>query len=193
MIGGCSALPSAGPTASDIKAQEVSHQKVRYHIVDINERVVRALLGAPAESFRTRFKTATARPAPRIGVGDSLTVTVWEAASGGLFGSSPIDHVTAGSRSVTIPEQAGAQDGGISIPFAGRIPAAGRLPVEVQHTIEQRLAGKAIEPQAIVAVTKSVSNSVTVAGEVAAGARIPLSLKGDRLLDAIAAAGGGGG
>jgi polysaccharide export outer membrane protein len=42
----------------------------------------------------------------------------------------------------------------------------------------------------IVTVTKSLSNSVTVAGEVVSGARVPLSLKGDRLLDLIAAAGG---
>jgi polysaccharide biosynthesis/export protein len=39
-------------------------------------------------------------------------------------------------------------------------------------------------------VTRSVTNSVTVAGEVVQGARVPLSLKGDRLLDLIAATGG---
>src|SRR5204862_1014145 len=66
----------------------------------------------------------------------------------------------------------------------------GRLPVEVQKTIERRLAEKAIEPQAIVSVTRSITNSATVTGEVIAGARVPLSLKGDRLLDLIAAAGG---
>jgi polysaccharide export outer membrane protein len=67
---------------------------------------------------------------------------------------------------------------------------AGRLPVEVQKTIERRLAEKAIEPQAIVTITRSITNSATVTGEVIAGARVPLSLKGDRLLDLIAAAGG---
>jgi polysaccharide export outer membrane protein len=82
------------------------------------------------------------------------------------------------------------QDGGISVPFADRVPAAGRLPIEVQKTIERRLAEKAIEPQAIVTVTRSISNSATVTGEVIAGARVPLSLKGDHLLDLIAAAGG---
>src|SRR6202030_714174 len=66
----------------------------------------------------------------------------------------------------------------------------GPRPVEVQKTIEQRLAEKAIEPQVIVTVTKSLSTSVTVAGEVVSGARVPLSLKGARLLDLIAAAGG---
>ncbi len=65
-----------------------------------------------------------------------------------------------------------------------------RLPAEVQRAIEQRLSGKAIQPQAIVTVGKSVNNVVTVTGEAIGGARVPLSLKGDRLLDLIAAVGG---
>jgi polysaccharide export outer membrane protein len=42
----------------------------------------------------------------------------------------------------------------------------------------------------IVTLTKSLSHSATVTGEVVAGSRVPLSLKGDRLLDLIAAVGG---
>ena len=76
------------------------------------------------------------------------------------------------------------------MPFAGRIAAAGRTPLQVQDEIQQRLAEKAIEPQAIVTVTKSITNTATVSGEVVNGARVPLSVGGDRLLDLIAAAGG---
>jgi polysaccharide export outer membrane protein len=186
----CSALPTAGPTASDVKGQEVKDNLARFDLVNIDDNVVATLLALPAESFHARFKKYGRPPQPKIGIGDSIVVSIWEAAGGGLFGASPTDHVSAGSRSVTIPEQIVARDGGISVPFADRVPAAGRLPVEVQKTIEQRLAEKAIEPQVIVTVTKSLSTSVTVAGEVVSGARVPLSLKGDRLLDLIAAAGG---
>jgi len=190
IVAGCSALPTAGPTVSDVKHQEIRDQEIRFDLVDINDNVVAALLASPGENFHTRFKKYGRPPQPRIGVGDSLVVSIWEAAGGGLFGASPTDHVSAGSRSVTIPEQMVGQDGGISVPFADRVPAAGRLPIEVQKTIERRLAEKAIEPQAIVTVTRSISNSATVTGEVIAGARVPLSLKGDHLLDLIAAAGG---
>jgi len=190
ILAGCSALPTAGPTASDVKGQEVKDNLARFDLVSIDDNVVTTLLALPAESFHVRFKKYGRPPQPKIGVGDSIVVSIWEAAGGGLFGASPTDHVSAGSRSVTIPEQIVARDGGISVPFADRVPAAGRLPVEVQKTIEQRLAEKAIEPQVIVTVTKSLSTSVTVAGEVVSGARVPLSLKGDRLLDLIAAAGG---
>jgi len=190
MLAGCSELPTAGPTASDVKHQEIEGSQVRFDLVDIDDGVVAALLASRPESFHARFKKYDKPPQPRIGVGDSVVVSIWEAAGGGLFGTSPTDHVSAGSRSVTIPEQLVAQDGAISVPFAERVPAAGRLPVEVQKTIERRLAEKAIEPQVIVTDTRSITNSVTVTGEVVAGARVPLSLKGDRLLDLIAAAGG---
>jgi polysaccharide export outer membrane protein len=118
-----------------------------------------------------------------------------------------------------IPEQEVGADGGISVPFAGRIRAAGRFPAEAQQAIEARLAEKALQPQVLVIVRKSPTNTVTVlasesegassgaTGEtsvvslvsnlsnaasaaVAAGGRVPLSPGGDRLLQVIAAAGG---
>ena len=97
---------------------------------------------------------------------------------------------TSGRRPAVIPEQEVGADGAISVPYAGRIPAAGRSPNEVQHTTEARLAEKALEPQALVIVRKSAANAVTVTGEVVTGARVPLSPGGDRLLEVIAAAGG---
>jgi polysaccharide export outer membrane protein len=190
VIAGCSALPTAGPTASDIRKQEVRDSQTQFDLVDIDDNVLAALLAEPRESFHARFKKYGLPPQPKIGIGDAVVVSIWEAAGGGLFSASPTDHVSAGSRSVTIPEQIVGRDGGISVPFADRVPVAGRLPVEVQRTIEQRLAEKAIEPQVIVTVTKSLTNSVTVTGETVTGARVALSLKGDRLLDLIAAVGG---
>lgn len=190
LLGGCWALPTAGPTAGDVRGQEVENNQTRFDLVDIDDNVVAAVLAEPRESFHARFKKYGRPPQPKIGIGDSVVVSIWEAAAGGLFSASPTDHVSAGSRSVTIPEQVVGSDGCISVPFADRVPVAGHLPVEVQRTIEQRLAEKAIEPQVIVTVTKSLTNSATVTGEVVNGARVPLSLKGDRLLDLIAAVGG---
>jgi len=190
LLVGCSSLPTAGPTVSDVRKQEVRNNQIRFDLVDIDDNVVAALLAAPGESFRARFKKYGKPPEAKIGVGDSVVVSIWEAAGGGLFGPSASDHVSTGSRNVAIPEQVVGRDGAITVPFAGRIPVAGRHPVEVQKTIEKRLAEKAIEPQAIVTISRSLTNTATVTGEVIAGARVPLSLKGDRLLDLIAAAGG---
>jgi len=76
------------------------------------------------------------------------------------------------------------------VPYAGRVHAAGQTPREVQRTIEQALQGKAIQPQVLVNVTSAVSDSVSVGGEVVTGTRIPLSVKGDRVLDVVDEAGG---
>ena len=190
LAAGCSALPHAGPTVRDVRGQEFEDKQARFALVDIDDNVVTVQTAAPPESFSARFKKYGRPPQPKIGVGDMVVVSIWEAAGGGLFGASLTETISPGSRNVTIPEQVVGRDGMITVPFAGQVPTAGRTPLEVQRTIEQRLSEKAIEPQAIVTVAKSLSNSVTVAGEVVGGARIPLSVKGDRLLDVIAAAGG---
>jgi polysaccharide export outer membrane protein len=189
-LGGCSTLPTAGPTTGQVVDQAVKDDQPRFDIVDVDNNVVATLLAQPTESFRNRFLKYGKPPDPKIGIGDSITVTIWEAAGGGLFGAGITAGVSPGSRSITIPDQVVARDGAISVPFADRIPVAGKSPLEVQRVIEQRLADKAIEPQALVAITKSISNSATVSGEVVAGARVPLSVNGDRLLDVIALAGG---
>jgi len=95
----------------------------------------------------------------------------------------------SGRPGTRIPDQQVASDGAISIPYAGRIAVADRTPSEVQHTIEQRLGSKALDPRALVVVKRSAANSVSVAGEVIGGKRVPLSPGGDRLLQVIAAAG----
>ena len=189
-LGGCGLLPTAGPTTGQIIDQGVQDNQIRYDVVDVNANVISALLAQPWESFHTRFGKDGKPPAPKIGIGDTVSVSIWEAAGGGLFGTSPIAGVSPGSRNVSIPDQVVGADGGISVPFAGRVPVAGRSTVDVQHEIEHRLAEKAIEPQVIVTIPKSVTDAATVSGEAVVGARVPLSVNGDRLLDVIALAGG---
>ena len=67
LVAGCSALPTAGPTASDVKHQETKDNEVRFDLVDIDDNVVTALLAAPHESFQARFKKYGRPPQPKIG------------------------------------------------------------------------------------------------------------------------------
>ena len=189
---GCSSLPESGPSAGDVTSQQASaDQTPRYLVVDINEAAVEALRGRDYDSFSARFGDRNISAEPVIGVGDSVSVTIWEASAGGLFSAPMIsDKLSAGSNSAMIPEQTVGRDGGITVPYAGRIHVIGKTTRAVQQTIEKALEGKAIQPQVLVNVTRPVSNSVSVGGEVANGARIPLSVKGDRLLDVIDEAGG---
>jgi polysaccharide export outer membrane protein len=119
-----------------------------------------------------------------------VVVTIWEAGGGGLFSSPIVTTAAPGSRTATIPDQVVASDGTIGVPYAGRIRVLGLRPADIEAEIVRRLQGKAIEPQAIVTITRNVANTVAVTGEVVAGAVVPLSVKGVRVLEAVAAAGG---
>ncbi|MEJ0095228.1 MAG: polysaccharide biosynthesis/export family protein [Methylocella sp.] len=190
-VAGCSSLSGSGPSRDDIADQSASPGIQRYETVDIDSSVVEILRHRGPDSFLSHFGDYRPSVEPRIGIGDTVSVTIWEAGAGGLF-SAPIatDRFSTGSKSATIPDQIVGRDGSISVPYAGRVSVAGRTTRDVQTIVEHALAGKAIEPQVLINVPKSVSNSVTVTGEVANGARVPLSVKGDRVMDVIATAGG---
>ncbi len=190
VLAGCSTLPTTGPSTDDVIQSGDTAVEKRYVIVDLDERVAAVLARHNGPTFRARF--GDYRPAPdiRIGIGDEVRVTIWEAAAGGLFSSPVTDRASPGSRSAVIPDQPILRDGTLSVPYAGRLNVVGRTPAEVEQMILQGLAGKAIEPQAIVTITRSLSNAVTVTGEVTGGARVALSARGDRIMDVIGTVGG---
>ena len=195
LLSACSILPASGPTArAVVDGADVATAEgvfARYELVDVDPAVVEALRARPLDSLLATFGDNRPSVEPVIGVGDYVQLQVWEAGSGGLFSGPLISgQFSAGANSSTIPEQVVGRDGAISVPYAGRVRVAGRRPQDVQVLVETELAGKAIQPQVLVSVTRPISQSVTVTGEVTAGARVPLSTRGDRLLDVIASVGG---
>jgi polysaccharide export outer membrane protein len=133
-----------------------------------------------------------------IGRGDTVSIAVWEAPPATLFGAGFVANASAwsvgGNPETSRPSDIGEQmvngQGRINMPFAGSVPAAGFTPEQVAAQIEARLAGKAHQPQVIVRITRNQAASATVVGEVNQSLRLPLTAHGERLLDALAAAGG---
>jgi polysaccharide export outer membrane protein len=192
-LAGCSDLPSAGPTASAVVAAGGNDQISRqFELVDIDASTIEVLSRRPKSSFAARFGDHRLSVEPVIGVGDVVTVTIWEASSGGLFSSpAALEKLSAGANSATIPEQVVGRDGSITVPYAGRIVVAGKTTRAVQLVIQRALEGKAIQPQVMVNDTKPISTTVSIGGEgIGAAQRLPLSVKGDRLLEVIDQAGG---
>jgi polysaccharide export outer membrane protein len=195
-LAGCSWLPSAGPTSSGVVDRATGDNgEQRFLLVNVNDAVVRALQTQPKPSFRASFGGYGPPPPHRISVGDTIRVSIWEAAGGTLFSQTPVIEAgaggaVAGSRGTTIPEQIVLTDGAITVPFAGRINVLGMTAEDVARDIERRLSKKATEPQIIVTVPRSASDSVTVTGEVVKGAVVSLTPNGNRILDAIALVGG---
>ncbi len=160
-------------------------------VVDVDDRVARRLLAQRRLSLFSETLGLQAAPALVIGNGDTLEVSIWEAPPATLFGGGTTDTRTpAATRATTMPEQAVDHDGTITVPFAGRIRAAGQTPMAVQDEIVARLKGKANQPEVLVRVMRNASSTVTVVGEVNNSIRMPLTAGGERLLDALAAAGG---
>ncbi len=124
----------------------------------------------------------------RFGVGDTVSVTVFEAAAGGLF--IPADAGVRPGNYVTLPNQQVDTQGNITVPYAGAIKAQGRTAVQVQSAIVAALKNRALEPQAVVALVDQRASSISVLGEVGTPSRFPASASGERLLDAISRAGG---
>lgn len=180
-LSACSGLPSEGPSASDIERQSSENE---YIIVDVDAEIVRTLAELNPYGLSQRFSSTTAkRRTHLVGVGDILSVTVWEADKAGLFANDAGNHTTFEALKVDAR-------GRISLPYAGAIRVAGLTPARIQQAIVKRLEGKTIEPQVIVAVKEDYNNAITLSGDVTRPGKYPLALQGDRLIDLIAKAGG---
>jgi polysaccharide export outer membrane protein len=191
LLSACGQLPRTGPNSQDIEAgTRRGPAGDAIQIVDIDPSIVQQLRSG--HRFRPLAEVLGTEPTPTaIGAGDTLEVTIWEAPPATLFGSGPESLLSpSSSRATTLPAQMVDRDGTITVPFAGRVPAAGRSVQEVERDIVRRLEGKANHPEILVRVTENVSSTVTVVGEVTRSLRMPLTPHGERLLDAVAAAGG---
>ena len=144
-----------------------------------------------------KFQSSAPAAELRIAVGDTLQIGVL-GATPGLFnqGGGPtapgVNSNGRPRRRNLLPVTVG-RDGAISVPFAGRVQAAGKTVDEVRVEIEHALADKVANPQVQVFTATSANagaNSATVGGEVNKAGVFPLQPSGNRLLDLIAEAGG---
>ncbi|UTD27949.1 sugar ABC transporter substrate-binding protein [Bradyrhizobium sp. WD16] len=157
-----------------------------YALVKLTPEVVR-ILGRYTPRLSSAFADRSPPKAFRFGVGDIVSVTIFEASAGGLFTSDA--GVRAGNF-VTIPNQAVDEQGNITVPYAGSVRARGRTPSEIQRDIVDRLKARALEPQVVVALATQNTSLISVLGDVRAAGRFPASPSGERVLDAVARAGG---
>jgi polysaccharide export outer membrane protein len=186
-VGGCALMPASGPQSWDVWAGQHDPKNIPYAFVRVTPKVANVLAKA-SPRLVAEFQDRRRPSDIRFGVGDIVSVTIFEASSGGLF--IPGEAGVRPGNFVTIPNQAVDVNGNISIPFAGTIRARGRTQVEIQQAIVDALKDRAIEPQAVVSVVDQRTSLITVLGDVARSGRIPAQLSPERILDAISRAGG---
>lgn len=202
-LSACNPLPSAGPGAGSFSRQSQEHigtstdgeDSLPFVLVDVDRKILEALKDQEDTSlFKGEFTDRSAPVDMVIGAGDTIRVTIFEAAAGGLF--VPTGGAMNSGNYVSMPDQEVDQRGTITMPYAdkdgdgGIINVSGRTPLEVQNDIQQRLMNRAIEPQVIVTLVKRTSNLYSIIGDVSQPGRFALANGGMRILDAITVAGG---
>ncbi|HEX2171249.1 MAG TPA: polysaccharide biosynthesis/export family protein [Dehalococcoidia bacterium] len=186
----CTFLPAAGPTSAQISLAASTGNEAGFTIVDVTPAVLAELGKVKPPSFIGRFPVGGSSAPRVIGIGDALAISIWEAGDGGLFSpGSAGSVVVGGSRQTQLPPTLVDRTGEITVPYAGRIRVVGRTPREVEQVIIEKLADRAIQPQAVVNIETNTANTVNVLGD-AGGGKISLTQRDDRLLDVIAMAGG---
>ncbi len=186
--GGCAIMPASGPQGMDIRnGQNAEPDSLPYALVRLNPEVVQ-ILGRFTPRLSTAFANRTPPRAFRFGIGDIVSVTIFEAAAGGLF--IPAEAGVRPGNFVVIPNQAVDDGGNITVPYAGAIRASGRTPAEVQRAVVDALKNRAIEPQVVVSVVEQRTSLISVLGDVKTSGRFPASPSGERIVDVIARAGG---
>jgi polysaccharide biosynthesis/export protein len=194
LTAGCDTLllPSSGPNAAVVRSETTWHGPP-YGFVTLDAHVVQVLEEYGPQTLTGIFGDHRPPPEIKFGIGDVISVSIFEAAAGGLF--IPAEASVRPGNFVTLPNQPIDTKGYISVPYAGLVPAAGKTPAEVEKEIVDRIKNRAIEPQVVVALVTQNTSLITVVGEVnnlltSVTGRIPAQPAGEHLLDVITRAGG---
>ena len=192
LLSSCSSVPTSGPSRSQVDKAATGPNPAGIQIVDVTDEIARTLFAERRiGDFSATLGNSTAFQ-QELGVGDTIEVSIWEAPPATLFGAGQLDAKggSSNARVTVLPDQTIDGDGTMNVPFAGQLKAVGRTPSQLQRDITARLKGIAHDPQVLVKLSRNATSYATVVGDVASSNRMPLSARGERLLDALAFAGG---
>jgi polysaccharide export outer membrane protein len=188
-LGACSLMPSDGPASYDVKSERAYEpDSLPYAVVRITPQAE----GIIAEYNPRISGTFPDRRAPkelRFGIGDIVSVSIFESSSGGLF--IPPEASVRPGNFIALPNQPVNTKGNISVPYASRpILAKDKTPDEVEAEIISALKERAIDPQAVVTLVEQRTSLISVLGDINNPSRFPATPEGERLLDVLTRAGG---
>lgn len=185
-------ISASGPSREQVQSPRDTRRIEGIKLVDVDDALTKKLAEAKQMGRFSDVFPSKSSNNYLIGPGDIIDVSIWEAQPAMLFGGVSLDAKSAVSTSqaVTLPDQMVSPEGMISIPFAGKVAVRGRTIDQIGDDITKRLQGKANRPQVLVRVAKNNTSNVTVVGDVSNSATLALTPKGERLIDALALAGG---
>jgi len=182
-VSGCSILSGAGPYRVSI-AMDENRTDPRYELIDIEAATIGPYMRPPAAEL---VSDVSLLPVSNVVLipGDVISLMISDSGQEGSTLFSPLS--TGGT---TFPKLRLDSAGKISLPYAGEMKVSGMTLPQVERLVQQRLKGKAVDPQVHAELVGDLSGSVLVAGGVKAPGRFS-ALQGPlTLLDAINQAGG---
>jgi polysaccharide biosynthesis/export protein len=194
-LGGCGQVPSGAPTATEFERSEPSKPPTNYFLVEMDSRMAPLLTNQSHSGLAASFGSADYRPSLILRPGDTISTTIFDFSAVPLFGASPTaaaaaSGVQVSGHTATIPSQVVELNGAVVIPFGGSVVVGGLTPLQAGQKIESALKGAATDAHAVVTVLSSSQNVATAGGDLGRPGIIPLTARGERVLDVIAAAGG---
>ena len=123
-----------------------------------------------------------------IGVSDLLNISIVSNNEDGFidFTQSAVTPFST----VTLPQQEVGQDGQVSVPTLGRLPAAGQTVEGFEKSINEKLSEVLVNPTAIVRMSDRQSAKASIIGAIAAPGNYSVDLSNQRVLDLVGVAGG---
>jgi polysaccharide export outer membrane protein len=188
LLAGCSVLPAFGPSDDAViaDAQNPTVEEappLAYDLVDISPLNLADYATRHRHSFHGSFVgSAPIATGNRLATGDVLQIIVWEPTDDGLF-------ATTGKRAEDLTVVVDTS-GKISLPYVDEISVRGRTIAQVRAHLATLYSRQAINPEVQVRVVASDANSVSILGDIGKAGRLALPLRGARLIDLIAQAGG---
>lgn len=185
LLEACAALPNHGPQAIDISLGSMieGSSPLPYLVVPLDPITISKSNHHQPSLFLNEFRDAFGGTRVlSVGAGDQLTINIWEPSPDGVFATAENKQT---SLTAIVDE-----DGMIYIPYAGRVKASGHRVEDLRQAIERALHGKAVEPQVQVVLEENASNKVVLVGDLVRPGQFPVPIRGLRLMEAIAQAGG---
>lgn len=175
-------LPRSGPTTGDITSAGRDGE-LGMHVVRVTPAVAAATRKEETFSFGSEFTDRGVLSPDTISRGDTLSVKVWENVDTGLLAG-------VGQKVTALDEIQVDQTGGIYVPYAGRLDAAGKSPDELREAITASLSEQTPDPQVEVRRVAGDGATVSVMGGVNSPGIYPIEAPTLRLSSMLARAGG---
>src|SRR6476660_10541450 len=149
LLGACSIMPANGPANYDVKSERAYEpDSLPYAVVRVTQQA-EGIIAEYDPRISGSFPDRRTPKELKFGIGDIVSVSIFESSSGGLF--IPPEASVRPGNFIALPNQPVNTKGYISVPYADhKILAKDKTPEEVEAEIIDALKDRAIDPQAVV-------------------------------------------